>query len=318
MPENQNQENNREEVSEEKISSEHISESEKQWIEDAQSHKQENSAQDSDLEEVLTRDTNVQDETPSSEGEVHSGDDAGDDELTDEEKKLKEEALEEVTKPNLKGIVEALLFVSDEAVSIDRFRQVLGQRTKPQVIRDIIENLKSEYSQDDRGFMIIEVANAYQLATRPQYAHWLNKIQRGKKSRYLSKSSLETLSIISYRQPLIRAEIEAIRGVNVDGVLKTLLERNLIKIVGKKEVPGRPLLFGITKRFLEYFGLKSLDELPKLPDIKPEDEEKILESMRAGAQIDSENQGMREEQPIVEDYQATLDSDDDENILNNS
>ena len=236
-----------------------------------------------------------------------------DSELTNEEKALKQEALEELTAPNIKHIIEGLLFVSDEPVTMDKFKQVLGARTKPQVVRDFIAELKEEYDEASRGFMIIEVANGFQMATRAEYAHWLTKLYKGKKERFLSKSSLETLSIVSYRQPITRAEIEAIRGVNVDGVIKTLLDRNLIKIVGKKEVPGRPMLYGTTKRFLEYFGLKALEDLPGLPDSDPEEEKKIRESLRRGDQIDDEDKGLREQQPIVEDYEETLSEEDQEN-----
>jgi segregation and condensation protein B len=130
-------------------------------------------------------------------------------------------------------------------------------------IQNIIEILNEEYHKEGRCFHIIEVAGGYQFATRPQYATWIRKLYRGRRLPRLSPAALETLAIIAFKGPIIRAEIEAVRGVNVEGVLKTLLERNLITVVGREEAPGRPLLYGTTQDFLVYFGLNSLADLPK-------------------------------------------------------
>ncbi len=172
-------------------------------------------------------------------------------------------------KDQSKKIIEALLFVSDKPVSIDTLRDVLKD-VDPAEIRNIIEELNGEYSSSGRSFAIKEIAGGFQMLTDPVYSRWISALYKRPPDR-LSGPSLETLAIIAYRQPLTRSQIELIRGVNVDGVLRTLEERNLIRSRGRLEAPGRPILYGTTTEFLQHFGLKALDELPKLKEFQESD-----------------------------------------------
>lgn len=172
-----------------------------------------------------------------------------------------------VDERELRAILETLLFVSHEPVTVDRLVAVLGGVTKLDV-RQALENLKSDYEKSDRGLQVNEVAGGFQLATRPEYAPWIKMLGKTKTSAKLSRSGLESLAIIAYKQPIVRGEIEAIRGVETSGVLRTLLERKLVRIVGRKDVPGRPIMYGTTKFFLQHFGLRDLAELPPLREFK--------------------------------------------------
>jgi len=160
-----------------------------------------------------------------------------------------------------KRIIEAILFCSKDPISLERLRRILPKET-PQAIRATLNELAHEYERESRSFQLIEVAGGYQLTTRPEYMETISKFFRRKKPK-LSLPALETVTIIAYKQPVTRAEIEKIRGVGVEGVLSTLLERNLIKVAGHAKKPGAPILYRTTKEFLRYFGLKSLGELPK-------------------------------------------------------
>jgi len=170
-----------------------------------------------------------------------------------------------VDKENAKKIIEALLFASDRPLLLDEVKEVLSELNQ-QEVKDLILELKTEYQNTNRAFQISEIAQGFQLTTDPVYATWLKKLYKIHHKEHLTVPSLETLAIIAYKQPITRTEIELIRGVNVDGVINTLLERNLVRIVGRKEVIGRPFVYGTTKEFLEYFGLKSLEDLPKLEE----------------------------------------------------
>ncbi|MDO8526041.1 MAG: SMC-Scp complex subunit ScpB [Candidatus Omnitrophota bacterium] len=168
-----------------------------------------------------------------------------------------------------KKIIEALLFVSDKPISIDALKDVLKD-VEPTLIRGIIEELNGEYSSSGRSFAIKEIAGGFQMLTDPVYSRWISALYKRPPDR-LTGPSLETLAIIAYKQPLTRSQIELIRGVNVDGVLRTLEERNLIRSRGRMEAPGRPILYGTTTEFLQHFGLKSLEELPKLKEFQESD-----------------------------------------------
>ena len=166
---------------------------------------------------------------------------------------------------NLKRIVEALLFVSSEPLSISRLEVLTeGLRIGEESLKQILIELEREYEAEQRSFTIRKVGAGYQLRTRSIYAPWIRKLFHSRRVVHLSKPALETLAIIAYKQPITRAEIEVIRGVNVDGIVKSLLDRELIKISGQKEVVGRPYLYRTCKRFLEHFGLNSLANLPPL------------------------------------------------------
>lgn len=163
------------------------------------------------------------------------------------------------------SVLEALLFLSGELLLISAIKDVI-ELPEPEIKR-LMEELMAEYKNRNTGLLIVEIANGYQMVTNPQYADWVKKFRSIHISSKLSVPALETLAIIAYKQPIIRAEIEQLRGVNSDSAIRTLLERRLIKIMGRKEVPGRPFLYGTTREFLQYFGLKDLTELPTLKDL---------------------------------------------------
>lgn len=171
------------------------------------------------------------------------------------------------TGQELKAILEALLFVSHEPVTLDRLAGALAGVAKSE-IRQALSDLQEEYEKGERGLQIVEVAGGFHMVTRPDYAPWIKPFGKTKAAPKLSRSGLESLAIIAYKQPIVRAEIEEIRGVETSGVLRTLLERKLIRMVGRKDVPGRPIMYGTTKYFLQHFGLRDLSELPPLREFK--------------------------------------------------
>ena len=166
-----------------------------------------------------------------------------------------------------KRVIEALLFAASKPLTPQEIRKVIKTMT-PKELEKMIFELKEEYVREARSFEIAEVAGGYEIATRKEFAPWILKIELQKKAKQVTLSALETLAIMAYKLPITRAEIEELRGVDVSGVMTTLMERCLIKIVGKKEVPGRPFLYGTTEKFLEHFGLKSLEELPPIAEIR--------------------------------------------------
>lgn len=176
----------------------------------------------------------------------------------------------------IKHIIEALLFATDEPLSVRQMLEIFGEfesgqlpqkRVNEQTILESIEQLNKEYESSGRSMHIVNVAGGYQFATLPQFAEWLGKMVKERSKRKLSVSALESLAVIAYKQPVTKPEIEAIRGVNADYVIRSLMERNLITIVGRAATPGRPLLYGTTKEFLKHFGLNDLSELPKPREI---------------------------------------------------
>ena len=174
--------------------------------------------------------------------------------------------------PEPVDIVEGLLFASDAPLEADRIRDVLGLETV-EAARDLVGVLRERYDREARVFQIAEVAGGYRMVTRPELAPWLVRLARARTRVRLSRAALEALSIVAYKQPVSRPEIDAVRGVNSEGVLENLLERRLVRIAGRKEAPGRPFLFETTREFLVAFGLRDLDDLPKvdgdlvLPDL---------------------------------------------------
>ena len=166
----------------------------------------------------------------------------------------------------LKSAVESLLFVADGPQTLNRLAEALDQSDR-QMLREALAELQSEYESQSRGIRLVEVAGGYQLRTARANAEWVKKFLGGRPAR-MSKATLETLAIVAYRQPITKAEVEAIRGVDVDGVIATLLERNLIRDVGRKDVPGRPFLYGTTAEFLQLFNLKDLSHLPTLKEME--------------------------------------------------
>ena len=161
-----------------------------------------------------------------------------------------------------KAVVEALLFVSEKPLTIEQIRNVLDSLGIYEA-RLIIKELADDYEQTNRGIRIVEIAGGFQMITPPTLALFLKKLYKEKRQDKLSRPALETLAIIAYKQPVTKTEIESLRNVNVDGVINSLLDKELVRIAGRKKIPGRPYVFGTTREFLECFGLKSLEELPK-------------------------------------------------------
>ena len=167
---------------------------------------------------------------------------------------------------DLKNIIESLLFVADEPLTVDRFKKIITGAESREV-RDALEELAADYETRQGGFYLGEVAGGYQIRSRPEYKEWIKRMLQPKPLR-LSKAALETLAIIAYKQPVIRSDVEHIRGVDCGGVLRVLLERKFIRVLGRKEIPGRPLIYATTKRFLEVFDLKNLKDLPTPKEIE--------------------------------------------------
>src|SRR2546425_1311262 len=192
----------------------------------------------------------------------------------------------------LKGILEAILFVSGEPLSVDRMLGVVEGVAREELM-SALQALRADYAAEGRGLQLVEVAGGFQIATRPDCAPWIKRLERAKEGARLSRSAMETLAIVAYKQPVVRGEIEQIRGVDSAAVLKTLLERRLIRIVGRKDSPGRPILYGTTRQFLQAFGLKDLADLPALPDITElkEAEPFTVPNQDADAEASSEKGG---------------------------
>ena len=213
----------------------------------------------------------------------------------------------------LKGILEALLFVTADPIPVTRFLALLGAVTK-QEVEQALASLSHDYEQEGRGLQLAEVAGGYRIVTKAEFAPWLKRLEKVKAPSKLSRSALESLAIIAYKQPIVRAEVEQIRGVETSGVIRTLLERKLVRIVGRKEEPGRPIMYGTTKFFLEHFGLRDLSQLPPLREFKElgeseqamlpiddavaVDDESVPQTIGASGEDDSD--GMVESAPLLE------------------
>lgn len=166
---------------------------------------------------------------------------------------------------NIKSAIEAMLFSSDKPLTLEQLKYALGDFQTSE-IRRLLEELMLEFQNSNRGLRVIEIAGGFQMITSAVYAAFLRRLHKGRRAEKLSKPALETLAIIAYKQPVTRFEIESLRNVNIDGVMSNLLDKGLIKISGRKKTPGNPYVFGTSRKFLEHFGLKSLEELPKLEE----------------------------------------------------
>jgi segregation and condensation protein B len=167
---------------------------------------------------------------------------------------------------DLKNIVESLLFVADEPLSLERLKKIV-EPAEAQEIRQALAALQADHEQRLGAFFLAEVAGGYQFRSRPAYTPWIRRLVDPKPLR-LSKAAMETLAIIAYKQPVIRADVEHIRGVDCGGVMRQLLERKLVRVLGRKEIAGRPLIYATTKKFLETFDLKDLKDLPSPREIE--------------------------------------------------
>ena len=220
----------------------------------------------------------------------------------------------------LKVVLEALLFASDRPLSIEEMKEAFSasggeERVNASDILESLSALKADYEKQGRGFRLFEIAGGYQLVTDSRLAPYLKRFYQEREKKRLSQASLETLSVIAYRQPVTRADIEFIRGVNVDGAIRTLLEKGLVKIVGRKEVPGRPMLYGTTKQFLDHFGLNSAKELPALSEYTLKDIEPHLlpPELKVAEGLPPEDTRL----PDGQEEQRTEDKDEMTESLNN-
>ena len=219
----------------------------------------------------------------------------------------------------LKKIIEAIIFISEKPV---KFKQLadLCQGVEAAEIRSVLKALMEDYSAQEHGIQIVEIAGGYQFCTNPDCADHIRKLYKTRRIWRLSGPSLETMAIIAYKQLVTRSEMEFIRGVNVDGVIKTLTDRGLIKEKGRKDVPGKPILYGTTDDFLQYFGLKSLQDLPSLEEFaakaleegivdEPNDQEiKVEQAESDSNEIEQSNQkkdDSQDEQEIIESQSPT-------------
>ena len=185
--------------------------------------------------------------------------------MPDEEQTDVSQPDQEIT-TTVESVVEAVLFASDESLTEGRLANIV--ETSPKQVRQHIKNLNDKYQANNNAFRIEQIAGGYQMLTLNPYNHWLKKLLRARSDNKLSPAAMETLAIIAYKQPVMRADIEAIRGVAVGEVIRSLSYKGLVKIVGRAEVLGRPMLYGTTKKFLEVFGLNTLKDLPQAQDLK--------------------------------------------------
>ena len=168
-----------------------------------------------------------------------------------------------LVKEDFKRIIETLLFITDRPLSLARLSQV-AEVNDTALTKEIIEDLMRDFAATSRAVQILEVGGGWQMATKPEYGRWVRKLFNEKMTSKLSPAALETLAIIAYKQPITRAEIEAIRGVDIVAPLERLLERSLVRVIGKKDTPGKPMVYGTTEEFLRMFGLNKLSELPDI------------------------------------------------------
>jgi segregation and condensation protein B len=208
----------------------------------------------------------------------------------------------------IKLIIEALLFASDRPLTAKEMHAWLPEASLAD-IKEAAKELLEEYTTMGRSFVLKEVAKGYQFRTRSEYASFVALMLKASPAR-LSRAAMETLAIVAYKQPVLRQEIERLRGVDVGGILKTLLEKDLIKIMGRKNLPGRPLIYGTTKKFLEVFDLKDLESLPKLKEIRDlgsyeEQKEPVSEEPRQEESSGKEKAGLQEDGAAEEIAQAS-------------
>ena len=192
-------------------------------------------------------------------------------------------------KTSIKSILEALLFINEKPIEVNELGEVLEINRKE--IDSALEELSADYQGRSSGICIVKVAGGYQMCSAPDNETWVKKMYQERSKQKLSTASLETLAVIAYKQPVTRVEIEAIRGVNADGVVRKLSELGLIKIAARKDVVGKPFLYITTRKFLEYFGINTLKDLPKLEEFASlVDKDKINTETEPKTKIDSKNE----------------------------
>jgi segregation and condensation protein B len=204
----------------------------------------------------------------------------------------------------LKSIVENVLLAADQPINADELCKIFLDGTDKSQLQSILGELKEEYSS--RNLQVTEVADGYQLCTRHEYNDYIRKFLKLDRSTRLSQPSLDTLSIIAYKQPLTRQEVDEIRGVDSSGVIKTLLEKKVVSPAGRKKVPGRPIMYRTTQKFLEYFGLKDLSDLPTLEDLREE-----LEGEEVPLQTQIEFSASESSEALTSEVEPVSESGDD-------
>ena len=207
----------------------------------------------------------------------------------------------------LKSIVENVLLAADQPINATELSKIFLDGTDKDQLQPILDELREEYNS--RNLQIMEVADGYQLCTRHEYNDWIRKYLKLDRSSRLSQPSLDTLSIIAYKQPLTRQEVDDIRGVDSSGVLKTLLEKKVIGPAGRKKVPGRPIMYRTTQKFLEYFGLKDLSDLPTLEDLREEmeGEDPPLQTQIEFSNSEAASSSNSEDEPLTESGEDSAD-----------
>lgn len=168
-----------------------------------------------------------------------------------------------MSEDNVKSVIEALLFANDKPLGLEQIKNVLGG-IEAERIRALLDELRAEYETNNRGMRLSEIAGGFVMITAPDFAPFLKKLYKSPHAERLSKPALETLAIVAYKQPVTKLDIESLRSVNIDGVVSNLLDKDLIRVTGRKKAPGRPRVYGTTRKFMEYFGLRSLGDLPKI------------------------------------------------------
>jgi len=172
----------------------------------------------------------------------------------------------EAIEVTVESVVEAVLFASDESLTVARLSKIAETTTKE--VRDSVKNLNERYKANHHAFRIEQIAGGYQMMTLSPYNNWLSKLLRARDDSKLTPAAMETLAIIAYKQPIIRADIESVRGVAAGEMVRNLMYKGLVKIVGRAEILGRPMMYGTSKKFLEIFGLNTLKDLPKIEELK--------------------------------------------------
>jgi len=204
-----------------------------------------------------------------------------------------------VEREEIKAIIENILLAADQPVNEDQLQSLLADGTEKAVLKSILDELIDEYQS--RNLQVLQVAEGYQLCTRHDYSDWVRKFLKLDKTAKLTQPSLDTLSIIAYKQPLTRTEVEEIRGVDSSGVMRTLLEKKVISPGGRKKVPGRPIMYRTTRKFLEYFGLRDLSDLPTLEDFKESElEDRVSQNQTALPFGESPSESLDEEDSVTE------------------
>ena len=241
--------------------------------------------------------------------------------MTEEQTTIEKTELKVPT--TFKALVEALIFAAQEPLSVNQIRSIYqgenvrndeSKHVEPETIRQIITDLNKENSKQDRPYRIVQIAGGYQFATSTEYAEWLGKLYKEQGRRKLSQSGVETLAIIAYKQPITKAEVERIRGVNCDYVLKTLLEKELLAVTGRAESVGRPLLYGTTREFLKHFGLNDITDLPRPREIEEilgesqfETERRMLEAQAGAEQARKDQEDFKSRLPHIPKKKPELD-----------